>query len=104
MSPIRNTWLRQLLGKDDAMTNWTSDELTKIAGAEELRIASVRRDGTLRSPVTIWVVRQEDDLDRHRASQRADRKSIRLNSSHEWISYAVFCLKKKKKREQLYTN
>src|SRR5438105_12428840 len=30
------------------------------------------------------------DLDR-------DRKSTRLNSSHEWISYAVFCLKKKKK-------
>src|SRR5207247_5696060 len=28
-----------------------------------------------------------------------DRKSTRLNSSHEWISYAVFCLKKKKKSE-----
>src|SRR5438105_11107421 len=28
-----------------------------------------------------------------------DRKSTRLNSSHEWISYAVFCLKKKKKTE-----
>src|SRR5438105_7020747 len=28
---------------------------------------------------------------------KADRKSTRLNSSHEWISYAVFCLKKKKK-------
>src|SRR6266536_5274144 len=28
---------------------------------------------------------------------RRDRKSTRLNSSHEWISYAVFCLKKKKK-------
>src|SRR5438105_12761612 len=27
---------------------------------------------------------------------RQDRKSTRLNSSHEWISYAVFCLKKKK--------
>src|SRR5438105_5699511 len=27
----------------------------------------------------------------------ADRKSTRLNSSHEWISYAVFCLKKKNK-------
>src|SRR5207247_4433722 len=26
---------------------------------------------------------------------RVDRKSTRLNSSHEWISYAVFCLKKK---------
>src|SRR5207247_6890184 len=29
--------------------------------------------------------------------QRVDRKSTRLNSSHEWISYAVFCLKKKRK-------
>src|SRR5450432_3588902 len=29
-----------------------------------------------------------------------DRKSTRLNSSHDQISYAVFCLKKKKKREQ----
>src|SRR5207247_11008333 len=27
--------------------------------------------------------------------ERLDRKSTRLNSSHEWISYAVFCLKKK---------
>src|SRR6266536_3947996 len=27
-----------------------------------------------------------------------DRKSTRLNSSHEWISYAVFCLKKKMER------
>src|SRR5207247_3372676 len=30
-----------------------------------------------------------------RGGMRADRKSTRLNSSHEWISYAVFCLKKK---------
>src|SRR5438105_5346353 len=30
-----------------------------------------------------------------------DRKSTRLNSSHEWISYAVFCLKKKKSAETL---
>src|SRR5438105_7148535 len=33
-------------------------------------------------------------------SNRGDRKSTRLNSSHEWISYAVFCLKKKKKTNQ----
>src|SRR5207247_10493821 len=32
-----------------------------------------------------------------------DRKSTRLNSSHEWISYAVFCLKKKTKRDALHT-
>src|SRR6266478_9051299 len=31
-----------------------------------------------------------------RTRQRADRKSTRLNSSHSQISYAVFCLKKKK--------
>src|SRR5207247_7636234 len=30
-----------------------------------------------------------------------DRKSTRLNSSHEWISYAVFCLKKKKKEQMI---
>jgi hypothetical protein len=44
------------------MTSWTSDELTKIETAEELEIASRRRDGTLRNPVTIWVVRVGDDL------------------------------------------
>jgi hypothetical protein len=44
------------------MTTWTSDELTKIGTAEELEIASLRSDGTLRNPVTIWVVRYSDDL------------------------------------------
>src|SRR5436190_5906034 len=33
---------------------------------------------------------------------RGDRKSTRLNSSHTVISYAVFCLKKKKKEEADY--
>src|SRR2546429_1928361 len=32
------------------------------------------------------------------ADEAADRKSTRLNSSHGYISYAVFCLKKKKKK------
>ena len=44
------------------MSTWTSDELDRIGGAEELEIASVRRDGTQRKPVTIWVVRHGDDL------------------------------------------
>src|SRR2546427_7476615 len=35
--------------------------------------------------------------DAHRRPGAADRKSTRLNSSHSQISYAVFCLKKKKK-------
>src|SRR5690348_18100324 len=35
-------------------------------------------------------------------SREADRKSTRLNSSHPSISYAVFCLKKKKKNEKYH--
>ena len=44
------------------MTTWTRDELNKIRKAEELQVASLRGDGTLRKPVTIWVVRLGDDL------------------------------------------
>src|SRR2546422_6349686 len=52
------------------------------------------------------------DVDPHQSAGNAprdlelvqwrDRKSTRLNSSHGYISYAVFCLKKKKKRCQAY--
>src|SRR3989449_5363915 len=35
------------------------------------------------------------------ARQQPDRKSTRLNSSHGYISYAVFCLKKKKKKTKI---
>jgi len=44
------------------MTTWTADQLNRIGKAEELEIASLRSDGTLRKPVTIWVVRVGDDL------------------------------------------
>src|SRR5438105_11237380 len=59
------------------------------ASADQLFMCRVRRPASgrgrpRRAPAT-----------RARAS---DRKSTRLNSSHEWISYAVFCLKKKKKQ------
>ena len=43
------------------MATWTSDELDEIGAADELDLASVRRDGTLRRPVTMWVVRDGDD-------------------------------------------
>src|SRR5258708_30431594 len=38
------------------------------------------------------------DLEGASTNKLTDRKSTRLNSSHQIISYAVFCLKKKKKR------
>jgi len=45
-----------------ATTAWTNDELSKIGAADELQIAPLRQDGSLRTPVTVWVVRQGDDL------------------------------------------
>ena len=44
------------------MNDWTSGELTRIAAADELDIASLRGEGALGKPVTIWVVRHGDDL------------------------------------------
>src|SRR5687768_18573904 len=43
------------------------------------------------------MVRRRGRSARHPLDLRRDRKSTRLNSSHGYISYAVFCLKKKKK-------
>src|SRR5450432_4445452 len=47
---------------------------------------------------------RQQRVDRHHAATelRRDRKSTRLNSSHDQISYAVFCLKKKKHLVSLY--
>jgi len=44
------------------MMRWSSDQLDKVGRAEEVQIASVRSDATLRKPVTVWVVRHGDDL------------------------------------------
>ena len=43
-------------------TMWTTDELDRVGNAEELQISSRRPDGTLRGFVTIWVVRDGDDI------------------------------------------
>ena len=44
------------------MTSWTGEELERIGGAEELDIAPRRTNGRLQKPVTIWVVRVDNDL------------------------------------------
>jgi hypothetical protein len=41
---------------------WTSEELARIADAGELHLATRRRDGTVRTPLPVWVVRVSDDL------------------------------------------
>src|SRR5690242_20826333 len=65
-------------------------------------IASVQRSGwgiiaaTLRFMLTIPAILRREPLG---LASGVDRKSTRLNSSHMSISYAVFCLKKKKKHK-----
>src|SRR2546429_5932357 len=59
-----------------------------------------------RSPIILWCPNVDDKscnrlrlcslLTLRLRAERPDRKSTRLNSSHGYISYAVFCLKKKK--------
>src|SRR2546427_5208924 len=50
---------------------------------------------------SVMVIAEEVDENLYLASRNLkDRKSTRLNSSHSQISYAVFCLKKKKKKDK----
>jgi hypothetical protein len=44
------------------MRDWTAEELDKIGAADELEIAALRPDGTLRPTTIIWVVRVGDEL------------------------------------------
>ena len=39
------------------MTTWPADDLARYGDAQEVRVAGMRRDGTLRAPVIVWVVR-----------------------------------------------
>src|SRR5947207_10763857 len=48
--------------------------------------------------IGVFVMKQTIDMQVNPEPTKLDRKSTRLNSSHTVISYAVFCLKKKKKK------
>src|SRR5438874_9906532 len=76
--------------------NYDSDRNVEcLSGAALLgRTAEVRLLGGFDESVPLYL----DDMDLCRRLGQRDRKSTRLNSSHVEISYAVFCLKKKKKR------
>src|SRR2546430_6519983 len=66
-----------LIGKRGAEVDKLRDELAQLTGKEVgINVEEIKRP----------------ELD----AQLVDRKSTRLNSSHSQISYAVFCLKKKK--------
>src|SRR5438105_6624925 len=70
----------------------------RIRGAGRAEIRSfqwVNSNVDLRINLTLGPAAAERlaDIEHRRFVALADRKSTRLNSSHEWISYAVFCLK-----------
>src|SRR3712207_7999260 len=71
-----------------------ADRATALADREAE--ALVHRDRLDQLDLHVRVVARHDHLLALRQLDRADRKSTRLNSSHANISYAVFCLKKKK--------
>src|SRR3712207_7633736 len=75
---------------------------SNIAGAEDLDRRVPPDDGPaeLRSLAASFngMLARLGRSAEHRERALADRKSTRLNSSHANISYAVFCLKKKKKQ------
>src|SRR5438067_5456929 len=64
---------------------------------------SLRRDLDRGTPVDSSAL-IDTPLRQARRLSSLDRKSTRLNSSHVSISYAVFCLKKKKKKNKLYNS
>src|SRR2546430_11908635 len=58
-----------------------------VISPDQTRSHSASSTAASVGPLTAWKISRKND---------ADRKSTRLNSSHSQISYAVFCLKKKK--------
>lgn len=57
------------------MIAWTDDELRRVGRAEELQVFTLRRDGTLRPPVTIWVVRVGDE-NLHQVRLRPEQRLV----------------------------
>src|SRR5207247_5506354 len=90
--------LARLVGVDKALAMIVGGD--PIGGEEAKRLGLVDEivDGDLTAGAIAFaerIVNEKRPLRKVRDLE--DRKSTRLNSSHEWISYAVFCLKQKKK-------
>src|SRR5690606_39418666 len=88
ISDTEGVWLRIV----NAAINWNQGAL--FTGRLEIRTLSAELIEVLRNPVPS----DQPDIPAPEAGGLEDRKSTRLNSSHVKISYAVFCLKKKKQQ------
>src|SRR5207247_6566131 len=89
------------------MTRRLAREEAILAGSSSgAAVVAARRIAETLGPNDVLVVLLPDKGERYLSKadneewlKEQDRKSTRLNSSHEWISYAVFCLKKKRKKK-----
>src|SRR2546422_8767777 len=73
---------------------------TSIAGKDGVALEWRPLNGSTDLPKFVYTIQEANKGLRHTSikDDLIDRKSTRLNSSHGYISYAVFCLKKKKKK------
>src|SRR5689334_24818771 len=74
-------------------------EVVAAQAEADRRVEQIRFDEIEHVPRDLGTRRGLDAKLLARAAECADRKSTRLNSSHSSISYAVFCLKKKNRRQ-----
>src|SRR5688572_32494724 len=81
------------LFRSELCFSYAPDTNTRIFNASLLAAEVLARVGKLTGEQELCTFAK-------RATRYVDRKSTRLNSSHSQISYAVFCLKKKKKRKK----
>src|SRR5258708_30657880 len=73
-----------ICGRKQEKLDVVNGEIEAAGGTCETHIFDIREEAQVKEAIAKVVARK-------------DRKSTRLNSSHQIISYAVFCLKKKKK-------
>src|SRR2546427_3170913 len=76
-------------------TGWVGDDQNARERKRRLRVLHSRGKGQQKERD------RKTALGRRSSTLQGDRKSTRLNSSHSQISYAVFCLKKKKKKQKM---
>src|SRR2546427_9264198 len=108
--PVKVDGVAQIKVKGDDISIATAAEQFLGKNTDEIRnIATQTLEGHLRAilgTMTVEEIYQNRDAFASKVQEVAagDRKSTRLNSSHSQISYAVFCLKKKKKTRKQQIN
>src|SRR2546421_1919820 len=92
---------RELAGAAERIARGSVMPTLDMAGFRRELAGFDFRDPRPLEPLLEWTIAQLEHGVTHMTHPRyLDRKSTRLNSSHDQISYAVFCLKKKKKNKR----